>query len=97
MRADVRSRIGRNNLVRVSARNEREVTLVGGMSTPGVVRVGDTVRRPVKPDAAYVHGLLRHFERHGFEGAPRFLGFDEQAGRASPTSTASRRRTTAFC
>jgi len=40
-----------------------EIPLVGGMSTPGVVRVGGTVRRPVKPDAAYVHALRRHFER----------------------------------
>src|SRR5262245_53268434 len=48
------------------------------MSTEGVVRVGNTVRRPVKSDADYVHALLRHFEQHGFEGAPRFLGLDEQ-------------------
>jgi hypothetical protein len=51
------------------------------MSTPGVVRVGGTVRRPVKPDAAYVHALRRHFERCGFDGAPRYLGSDER-GRA---------------
>jgi Phosphotransferase enzyme family len=51
------------------------------MSTPGVVRVGDTVRRPVKPDGGYVHALLDHFERCGFDGAPRFLGLDER-GRA---------------
>lgn len=82
MREDARSRVGSHNLLRVRMRNEREVPLVGGMSTPGVVRVGNTVRRPVKPDAAYVHGLLRHFERQGFDGAPRFLGLDEQ-GRAS--------------
>ena len=58
-----------------------EVPLTGGMSTPGVVRVGDTVRRPVKPDSHYVHPLLTHFERAGFDGAPRFLGTDDQ-GRA---------------
>jgi hypothetical protein len=63
------------------SRDEEEVALVGGWSTPGVVRVGDTVRRPVKPDAAYVHALLRHFEHGGFAGAPRFLGLDNQ-GRA---------------
>jgi hypothetical protein len=39
------------------------------------------VRRPVKPDAAYVHALRRHFERCGFDGAPRYLGTDER-GRA---------------
>jgi len=61
-----------------------EIPLVGGMSTPGVVRVGNTVRRPVKPDAEYMHALLDHFEAAGFDGAPRFLGIDEQ-GRATYT------------
>jgi Phosphotransferase enzyme family len=54
----------------------REIPLTGGRSTPGVVRVGDTVRRPPKPDAAHVHRLLAHLERCGFDGAPRFLGVD---------------------
>ena len=62
--------------------DQQEVPLAGGMSTPGVVRVGDTVRRPVKPDAGYVHALLRHFEEQGFDGAPRFLGIDDR-GRAT--------------
>ncbi len=52
--------------------------LAGGRSTPGVVRVGDTVRRPLKPDSERVHALLVHLERSGFDGAPRFLGIDEQ-------------------
>ncbi len=55
--------------------------LRGGRSTPGVVRVGDTVRRPLKPDAARIHRLLAHLERRGFDGAPRFLGIDPR-GRA---------------
>lgn len=48
--------------------------------TPGVVRVGDTVRRPVTDRSAFVADLLHHFERRGFAGAPRHLGVDE-AGR----------------
>jgi hypothetical protein len=48
------------------------------MSTPGVVRVGDTVRRPLKHDADVVHALLQHFERSGFDGAPRYLGIDSK-------------------
>jgi hypothetical protein len=55
-----------------------EVPLAGGISTPGIVRVGNTVRRPLKDDFEVVHALLRHFEAQGFEGAPRFLGVDEQ-------------------
>ena len=48
--------------------------------TEGVVRVGDTVRRPVGPHSPLVHALLTHLESIGFEGAPRFLGID-RAGR----------------
>src|SRR5690349_17523292 len=43
-----------------------------------VVRVGDTVRRPVLPWTATVHELLRHLESVGFTAAPRVLGIDEQ-------------------
>jgi Phosphotransferase enzyme family len=53
----------------------REVPLTGG-HTPGVVRVGDTVRRPLQPGSARIHRLLTYFERCGFDGAPRFLGVD---------------------
>ena len=49
-----------------------------GGSVTTVVRVGDTVRRPPSPNAAFVHDLLRFLERRGWEGAPRFLGIDEQ-------------------
>jgi hypothetical protein len=62
--------------------NLEEIPLAGGISTPGVVRVGDTVRRPIKADAEYTHALLLHLERCGFAGAPRFLGVDE-LGRAT--------------
>jgi Phosphotransferase enzyme family len=53
-----------------------EVPLLGGDMTEGVVRVGRTVRRPVRPHTAAVHGLLRHLEAAGFDGAPRVLGID---------------------
>lgn len=43
-----------------------------------VVRVGDTVRRPVRPHTASVDAFLRHLEAVGFAGAPRHLGLDEQ-------------------
>jgi Ser/Thr protein kinase RdoA (MazF antagonist) len=56
----------------------KEVALKGGICTPGVVRVGDTVRRPVTEKSAFVHDVLRHLELREFEGAPRFLGIDEK-------------------
>ena len=59
---------------------QAEIPLAGGGVTEGVVRVGDTVRRPVGPHSPLVHALLTHLESVGFEGAPRFLGID-RAGR----------------
>jgi Ser/Thr protein kinase RdoA (MazF antagonist) len=54
----------------------KEHHLTGGRTTTGVVRVGDTVRRPVSERAGFVHDLLRHLESRRFGGAPRFLGLD---------------------
>jgi hypothetical protein len=55
-----------------------EIPLEGGDVTEGLVRIGDTVRRPRGPQAAFVEGLLSYLERQGFSGAPRFLGIDDQ-------------------
>lgn len=54
-----------------------EIILEGGELNV-IVRVGDTVRRPRGAWSPAVHALLRHFERVGFDGAPRFLGIDEK-------------------
>jgi aminoglycoside phosphotransferase len=59
-----------------------EIRLPGGRTTAGVVQVGDTVRRPLSTQAAFVHALLSYLERRGFSGAPRFLGLDGE-GRES--------------
>lgn len=55
-----------------------EVPLPGGSVAESVVRVGDTVRRSTERWSDAVHSLLLHLEAVGFEGAPRFLGLDEQ-------------------
>ena len=55
-----------------------ETPLVGGNVTPGLVRVGDTVRRPAGPWSPSVHHFLTHLADVGFEGAPRSLGFDDR-------------------
>jgi Ser/Thr protein kinase RdoA (MazF antagonist) len=49
-----------------------------GNVTAGVVRVGDTVRRPVGPWTETVDLLLEHLHTVGFTAAPRPLGRDEQ-------------------
>src|SRR5260370_29797886 len=53
-----------------------EQPLPGGFVTE-VVRAGITVRRAPPADPEFVHALLGWFERHRWDGAPRFLGTDE--------------------
>lgn len=55
-----------------------EIPLRGGNLTAGVVRVGDTVRRPAGPWTPSVHALLTHLHERGFTGAPRPHGLDER-------------------
>lgn len=55
-----------------------ETPLTGGRITAGVVRVGDTVRRPPKPNASLVRALLGRLEQLGLELAPRYLGSDPE-------------------
>jgi hypothetical protein len=55
-----------------------EVVLSGGRLTAGVVRVGDTVRRPASAASAFTARFLAHLQAQGFDGAPRYLGRDEQ-------------------
>ncbi len=57
-----------------------EQPLNGGRVTAGVVRVGDTVRRPITGDRRFQHACMRHLEAVGFAAVPRFLGTDD-AGR----------------
>jgi hypothetical protein len=53
--------------------------LEGGYTNAGkIVRVGDTVRRPWRPTSAATAALFEHLAAVGFDGAPRFLGRDEQ-------------------
>jgi hypothetical protein len=56
-----------------------EVLLPGGLTNAGrVTRVGNTVRRPRRPNSAATWALFDHLERVGFDGAPRFLGVDDR-------------------
>ena len=58
---------------------DEEVPLAGGIANKGeVVRIGATVRRPVRPTSLAVRCLLDHLEAVGFKEAPRFLGLDEK-------------------
>jgi hypothetical protein len=57
---------------------EVEEELAGDGVTPGIVRIGDTVRRPARPFTATVQAYLAHLHEAGFSGAPVPLGFDGQ-------------------
>lgn len=52
--------------------------LTGGSVTEGIVRIGDTVRRPLRPFSLTVQAYLGHLRDAGFTGAPLPLGVDEQ-------------------
>jgi hypothetical protein len=54
-----------------------EDQLPGGWAS-SVARVGATVRRSPAPRAEFVRGLLTLFAEADWDGAPRFLGVDEQ-------------------
>jgi hypothetical protein len=57
--------------------NEGEPLIASGF-TPGIVRIGDTVRRPLRPFSLTVQAYLAHLRDTGFAGAPLPLGVDEQ-------------------
>ncbi|MER5184993.1 phosphotransferase [Streptomyces sp. NPDC002896] len=54
-----------------------ELPLPGGFVNH-VVRVGETVRRPASARTQFVGHVLDLLEAHGWSGAPRYLGRDEE-------------------
>jgi aminoglycoside phosphotransferase (APT) family kinase protein len=52
--------------------------LIGDGVTQGIVRLGDTVRRPLRPFSLTVQAYLAHLHDAGFTAAPLPLGVDEQ-------------------
>jgi Ser/Thr protein kinase RdoA (MazF antagonist) len=54
-----------------------EERLTGGNVSDGVVRIGDTVRKPAGPHTPAVEAFLSYLNQTGFAGAPRTLGRDD--------------------
>lgn len=54
----------------------QEEVLKGG-NVNHIIRKENMVLRPTGYWSASVHELLKHLEKQGFEGAPRFLGIDD--------------------
>jgi hypothetical protein len=71
-------RIAVENRYREQSPGAPETPLEGGDVTAGVVRVGDTVRRPLNAQSPAIHRYLAHLERRGFVESPRFLGIDRR-------------------
>src|SRR5438132_147348 len=55
-----------------------EERLGGGRSTTGIVRIGETLRRPLGPWTPPIHAFLRHLHASGFAAAPEVFGLDDQ-------------------
>ncbi len=60
----------------MDADENEELLADGGMTR--VVRIGDTVRRPVRPYTATVHAYLRHLHQQGVDVVPEPRGYDGQ-------------------
>jgi hypothetical protein len=76
--AGTQPKVGAGQYLWLMHEQGEEQPLTGGNVTSGVVRVGNTVRRPSGPWSSSVHALLCHLAGVGYAGAPRSLGFDEQ-------------------
>jgi thiamine kinase-like enzyme len=55
-----------------------ESPLLGGRTATEVVRIENTVRRPLGPHSEFAHALLRLLEGKKFDHAPQFLGIDDK-------------------
>jgi len=55
-----------------------ETILQGGRTRLGVVKIDETVRRPLNQNSQFASSLLKHLEAVGFSKAPRYLGRDDQ-------------------
>lgn len=55
-----------------------ESLLKGGRTATEVVRIENTVRRPIGPRSEFTHALLKLLEDKNFNHAPHFSGIDEK-------------------
>jgi Phosphotransferase enzyme family len=55
-----------------------EILLSGGRTNVGVVRMGNTVHRPLRPNSEFVQALLSYIRQQGCEFVPQPLGLDDE-------------------
>jgi serine/threonine protein kinase len=56
----------------------QEVPLTGGLTNKDIVRIGDSVHRPPRPNSEFVQAFLAYLHERGFTCAPKPLGIDEK-------------------
>lgn len=56
----------------------QEFPLIGDVGAQGLVRIGNTVRRPLRPFSLAIQSYLAYIRQAGFTGAPEPLGVDEE-------------------
>lgn len=62
----------------IEGAEQTEEKLTGGLNAEEVVRIEDTVHRPVSSNGEFIHEVLLHLEEVGFTAAPKFKGVDEK-------------------
>lgn len=55
---------------------KEDIEKLSGGNTSAVYRVGDTVKRSLRPTSPSVHRVLDHLEAQGLSGVPRFIEVD---------------------
>ena len=60
--------------------------LIGDGATAGIVRIGDTVRRPLRPFSLTVQAYLAYLRDAGFTGAPLPFGVTSRGPRCCGSS-----------
>jgi Ser/Thr protein kinase RdoA (MazF antagonist) len=58
--------------------NPTETLLLGGRTNVGIVRIGNTVSRPSRPNSEFIQELLGHLHKNGCGFVPEPLGFDNK-------------------
>lgn len=55
-----------------------EVPLKGGLTNTEIIRIGDTVHRPLRPNSEFIQAFLAYLHEQGFEAVPKPLGIDDK-------------------
>jgi serine/threonine protein kinase len=66
------------SILSLMTRATPETRLSGGRTNLEIIRVGNTVRRPLRPNSEFVQAFLAYLHERGFHDVPKPLGIDEK-------------------